>query len=177
MEGRARGARLLPAQGDGAVHTQNHSSPGYRWEVWKCPLARRCAGVPVSLPSRVASCPPSWLAQEMHLAPCFPCSVGSSAPGRPSSGQCAAHAVMLRLPFPRRTGLPFVTDERRGDEKLGGACQGWREPSAGGEGGWGGLVDKGPSCLHTCGAAGALTGGITPLTEARRWQIAARCFK
>lgn len=62
-------------------------------------------------------------------------------------------------------------------KRWGETCQGWREPSAGGEGGWGRLAHKGPSCLHTCRAAGALTGGITPLTEACCWQIAARRFK
>lgn len=73
----------------------------------------------MSLLSRLVSCPPLWLAQEMYLALCFPRSVGSPAPGRPTSGRCAAHAILLRLPFPRRTGLPFVTGERRGDEKPG----------------------------------------------------------
>lgn len=92
---------------------------GRRQEVWRCPLAGRYARVPMSLRSRVVSCPPSWLAQEMHLAPRFPRSAG-----RPTSGQCAAHAVLLQLPFPRRTALPFVTGERRGDEKTGGDVPG-----------------------------------------------------
>lgn len=68
----------------------------------------------MSLLSRIVSYPPSRLAQEMHLVPCLPRSVGS-----PTSGRCTAHAVPLQLPFPCRTGLPFVMDERRSDEKPG----------------------------------------------------------
>lgn len=113
----------------------------------------------MTLLSKWVPCPPSWFAQEMLLALCFPRSAGSSAPRRPTPGRCTTQASPLQLPFPRRTGLSFVTAERRGDEKLvGEMCQAWREPSTGAEGGRGRLAHKDPSCPHTCGAAGALTG-------------------
>lgn len=131
----------------------------------------------MSLLFRTVSRPPSWLAQEIHLSPCFPPSMGSPAPGTPISGRCAAHAIPPQLPFPHRTGLPFVTGERGGDEKPGGDMPRLEGAQRQGRGQLGKAhTQRAVLSSHLRGGR-ALTGGMTPLTGARPWHAVARRFK